>query len=303
MQPPRLRPALALALLLPATPAHAALDALMQAILESDFRLTTQESDIPFPRTAWVQTEYSPHTEISGGARYAETAVSQGALWPASVSKRDMFVLGENIRWDQVEARTGPPDRHTVLTVSPIAAWLRQIDHDNLVAVFTAPFFSRELQHHDSWGMQCFTGVVALHWRDQHWKWLYGGVHEYTFGDNILYPYLGAIWTPSRHWSVNLVIPWPAVSYAPDKNTLYTLGLSPGGSAFVTDSSETKTRYSLNTWNLTTSAGRQLRPHLWLAAGAGISGLRSLTATDANDTRQLKIKSSPFFTLSLQFRP
>ncbi|MGC4075048.1 MAG: hypothetical protein QM760_21615 [Nibricoccus sp.] len=294
---------LATILALAALPARAGIDEILAAIQRSDFDFTRNETDVPFAQTAWLQMVFHPDTELENGICFRENTLQQGALVPVYIGKRDMVLVGESFELSKIETTTGVSTTQSVVSAGPLAAWLRQYDENDLFGVFSAPFFSRELEYHDSWGTECFSGIVVMHWQEAHWTWLYGAIHEYSYGKNFFYPYVGAIWVPSKKWVVSMLVPWPTVYYAPRKGIMFSLGITPGGSSYQADDSGAKSTNSLNAWNVTASAGWRFYGRLWLVGGVGFSGLNRISVTTETDERIIKADPSPLATLSIQFRP
>ena len=305
----RLRLAFLFALLLPgAARTLGSVDSLIEAVQNSEFRFARTQSDVPFPPAGWMEVRYTPRTDFkssSGGiapGSFVETAFSQGLLGPVYISQRDMVLLGENVFLEKADVQSGPYSDQRVLSVVPMAAWLRQIDRNNLGAAFIAPQFSRELGHDDAWGAQAYAGVIVIHWKSDTLQWVYGGVYEYSFGRNYIYPYLGALWMPNRKVSLSLTFPWPTLSYVPRDPFMLSIGLTPGGASWVSERGGAKAVYSLNSWNLTANFAWRFYRKLWLQAGVGLTGLRSVKiATGSGDT-VIETDSNTVYKLSVQFR-
>jgi hypothetical protein len=295
-------------LLLGASRTLGSVDSLIEAVQNSEFRFARTQSDVPFPPAGWLEVRYTPRTEFKSSSgeiapgSFVETAFSQGVIGPVYVSQRDMLLLGENVFLEKADVQTGPYSDQRVLAVVPMAAWLRQIDRNNLGGAFIAPQFSRELNHDDSWGAQAYCGVIIIHWKTDTLQWVYGAVYEYSFGRNYIYPYLGALWLPNPKVSLSLTFPWPTLSYVPRDPFMLSIGLTPGGASWVSDRGGAKAVYSLNSWNLTANLAWRFYGRLWLQAGVGRSGLRSVKITTGSGDNVIETHSKTVYKLSVQFR-
>jgi len=90
-------------------------------------------------------------------------------------------------------------------------------------------------------------------------------------------------------WTLNAVMPWPSVTYAPTPNTFFMLGVSPSGASWSIEPGEQRPRMSLSAWNLGLSAEHRIYENLWLGAEAGVSGLRGLSL-QGNDWQDAEAK-------------
>jgi opacity protein-like surface antigen len=188
------------------------------------------------------------------------------------------------------------------MRVTPIAAWLHQFTKAEMLAAFAAPIFSREMRGKEPWGTNFFCGVVGMHWYNDRFQLLYGGVFENSFGQQRGYPYLGMLWMLSKHCSLSLVFPWPAISYVPRDRWLLQLGLAPGGSTWVRRGDGFETVQSFGSWNVNGGVAYRLRGPLWLYGSVGVAGLRGAGIGGA-ETKRFASNPSPVFSLALQIRP
>jgi len=300
---------LLLILLLGALPARAGMQETLEAIQASEFRFARTKSEVPFMPMGWVQDRYYPNStfETEDGnlatASVAENTVGLGAVLPAYVAPRDMLLLGGDLSLDNIAVKSGPYADQSVLTLTPVGAWLHQFGEDDLVAAFVAPMFSYELRAAEDWGVSGYGGVVGMHYFNDRFQLLYGGVYQNSFGDSMGYPYLGLNWLPTPRWSIALVIPWPTISYAISDRWLVQLAVAPGGSSWVQRDGHFESTQSLSSWNMTLGASYRIYDKLWLFAGAGVAGFRSVTIEDEASENRLESKPSPVFSVALQFRP
>jgi len=298
-----------LALALGPLTAFAGMDDIVEAIRQSEFSFARSVSEVPFYPVGWAQNQFYPRTQFADEAgvlpdgEVVENTFSLGVVLPAYVAKRDMLLLGADLAWDNLDVRSGPYQDQSILRLTPVAAWLHQFGEKETVGAFVAPIFSQELRGDQPWGTSGYGGVIGMHWFSDEWQLLYGGVYQYSYGQNTGYPYLGVLWLPSPKWSLSLAFPWPTITYVPRDRWLLQVGLAPGGSSWVKNGDGYETTESLGSWNLTAGAACRLHGKFWLYAGGGVAGLRGVNIEGGGDQTHFESKPGPVFTLALQFRP
>lgn len=289
--------------------ARAAVDDILNAIRDSEFRFARTSSEVPFFPVGWLKYAYYPATEfrdddgVLAPAEAVEHSVSMGGVAPVYVDNRDMFLIGGDLAADTIRVTNGPYRDQRIARVTPVAAWLHQFGTDYTVGAFVAPIFSKEFEQDQSWSANGFAGLIGMYWQSDTLQWLYGGVYERYFGEDYFYPYLGMQWNPTPQWSVALLFPWPTISYAPAKRWVVQAGIEPGGSSWVAHGDGYESTQALGSWNASVGAAYQLQGSWWLYAGAGRTGFRGFTQTTSGDERRLDADSGTVYTLAIQFRP
>lgn len=300
---------LALALTVGPRFAFAGMNETLEAFQQSEFSFARTVSEVPFYPIGWAQDTFYPRAQFKdeGGRLPAGTVVENtlnfGLVLPAYVGRRDMFLLGADLAWDNLEVRSGPYQDQSILRVTPVAAWLHQFGERDTLGIFAAPILSQEVYQDQPLGVSGYGGVVVMHQFNPEWQLLYGGVYQDNFGQQSGLPYLGVLWSPNPQCSLALVFPWPTFTYVPHERWLLQLGLVPGGSSWVRRGSNYETTQSYGSWNLNAGAGYRLHGKFWLFAGAGLAGLRGLKIDGGNDQTRFESKPGAVFTLALQFRP
>lgn len=290
-------------------PASAAVDDILDAIRQSEFRFARAGSEVPFIPVGWLQYRYYPSTEFRNDqgllppAEATEHAASLGGVVPVYVASRDMLLLGGDLAWDSIKVTSGPYRDQRIARITPVAAWLHQFGTDHTVGAFVAPIASKELEQDRPWSVNGFAGFIGMYWYSDTLQWVYGGVYETYFGEDYVYPYLGLQWNPTSQWSVSLLLPWPTLTYAPAKGWLWQLGIAPGGSSWVANDNGYESTQAFGTWNATFGVGYQLQGPWWLYLGAGRTGFRGISQTSGGNERSLDAEPSAVYTIELQFRP
>lgn len=301
--------ALALGLLAAGPSAFGGMNDTLQAIQQSEFSFARTTSELPFYPVGWTQNRYYPVASFkeSGGnlpsATMVENTLNVGTVLPAYVAKRDMFLLGGDLAWDDLTVKTGPYPDQSILRVTPVGAWLHQFGENETVGAFAAPILSKNLESSDAWGTSGYAGIIALHYFSPEYQLLYGGVYQNSFGQSMGYPYVGLLWLVSPRCQLSIVFPWPTFTYSPQDRWLLQLGLAPGGSAWDNWENNLQTTESIGSWNLTAGAAYRFYDKLWLFAGAGVAGLRGIEIQTGTDRTTFDSQPSAVFTLAIQFRP
>ena len=296
-------------LFLAATTASAGISEMLEAVRASQFRFARAESEVPFMPLGWARSLYYPNASFEDeqgvlpSASASEYTLSLGGLMPAHVASRDMFLLGGDVTWDEINVKSGPYRDQSVLRLTPVTGWLHQFGQEDMAGAFVAPIFSQEMRNNGDWGVSGYAGVVGMHWFSDKVQLLYGGIYQHSYGKDTGYPYLGLQWSPSPKTSLTLVFPWPTFTYAPSDRWIVSVGISPGGSSWVRRSNGEEVGESLGSWNLTAGAGYRFYGKLWLFAGAGVAGVRGVEIERADNRTRYQSEPGAVFTLAVQFRP
>jgi len=282
-----------------------------RAFTESDLVFARSFSNAPFLPVAFLGgTHYGDATVSEEGAtpetagrKYRVSSTSQYAGVPFLLSKRSMAVLGEYVSYADFSVDNG--EDFSVTSASIAAGYLYQVNPDWQVIAALVPFYNHSSlgeRGKDYW--QVMGGAVARYTRNDRLWWLFGVVFDDSdFGTSVL-PYVGASLTLNERWSVSAILPWPQVMYAPSKDWFVSLGASYSGNSWAIDSGTGKVGLNLSGFDFGFGGGMRLKGPLWLEGAVGVGGLRALTINDGDISGpSIDVSSSPFFNLSLTFRP
>ena len=107
-------------------------------------------------------------------------------------------------------------------------------------------------------------------------------------------PYVGASWEVTEQWTLSAIMPWPALLYAPTRETLYRFGASPSGASRSRRQSSGKVSLDLDSWDLGLSAERRILGNLWVSLGAGVGRLQACRVTEGDRPEpEIDLGSSP----------
>jgi len=111
-----------------------------------------------------------------------------------------------------------------------------------------------------------------------------------------------------KKWNISGLLPWPAVSYAPNGNEIIRLGATYSQSQWVTQNQNQNQNQSdiktISRVNLGLSYERRLWNMIWGEVGAGYSGFGRFTVkSDGDLTFDQDISHTPFIKFNLNIRP
>ena len=298
-----------LAVALGAPFARAGVAELVQAVADSDIRFLRVQSDVPFMPIGWAKYSYYRKADLvsvegADPGPFSQAEWNVGLVAPVRAGQRDMLLLGMDVGYNTFRFERTPAADASVLAITPVAGWLRQLDETRQVVAFIAPGLTSALGDTSHWSLDSYAGVLGTKRAGDRLMWVYGGVYEFGGGAQFLYPYLGLQWIPGRHWSVALVVPWPTVTYAPNPGLFFNVGVVPGGASWRLDNSGDRLSATFGSWNLMAGVGKRLAGKVWLHGQVGYPGLRGLQI-DARGkaTLEARATSQPVINLNLEFRP
>ena len=195
------------------------MDALVTRFAQSDFEFLRGNSDVPFVPLAWVSSTYyndstftQPGNNSASEVGYRQTNLSEAALLPVPIGRRDAIVVGE---WASV-TRFSLIDSDAKLTVTSVSVplgWVRQVSHGWQAAAFLAPLGHTSAG--DGWYWETLGGAFARYTRSQSVAWIFGAYMDKAPLESFYIPYVGATWVLDQHWSLSLVLPWPGSTTRP----------------------------------------------------------------------------------------
>jgi len=311
MRAPIFRRVLALLLLLVTgvAPAPAGvIDSILESFHGSDFSFGRTDGNAPFPPLAWLSYQDRGESDLTLNgqtASFEESCLSQFFLTPLWIGKKDMIVAGEYAGWQKVSFTAPVTAERDLYTFLPILAWMRQTGPHQQIAAFVAPEYSYGADYagHEFKEVSGYAGVIGINWTKDTFAWAYGMIGDFSADRSLLFPYLGCYWQPSPRWSVAAILPWPSVTYAPSRNYMFQVGLSPAD-ATLASAEDGSLRMSYTSWNLLFSAHRKLAGNFWVSANAGWSGIGNFAvSTDGETETDYNLRRDIVWSLQISFRP
>lgn len=292
----------------PVSHADGLIDTLVRRFAQSEFEFMRARSNAPFPpmaalSTSTYQASKFRRTEESGSeVTFEQTSLSQYALLAIPIGRRDAVAIGEWLSWTHFDLENAARDDLDVFSVSLPVGWIRQASPDWQYAAFVAPLGHRTPE--DSWYWETLGGAFARNVRGDRFAWIFGFYFDVAPLEDFYTPYLGATYIIDDRWTLNAIMPWPSITYAPTLDTVFRLGVAPSGASWSAEPGERHPRINLSTWNFGVTAEHRLTGNFWLGFEIGISGLRGLSIVDGHwESPQTNLDDTGFIMLSLNLRP
>jgi len=284
------------------------IDDWIRSFTDSQIEFQRSTSNLPFVPLAFAEVSYYNDAEIrvdKGRAlSFDQTTVSQAVGLPFLISPRDVVVIGEWTSWSEFRTRSSAFESFDVISIGIPVGWLRQVNPDWQAAAFVMPLASKASLNDASWSWQYMGGAFARYVQSDTLWWAFGLFVNVAPGEDSYLPYLGASWELNDQWMISAVMPWPAVLYAPTKDTLFRFGAAPSGASWAIRPDDEKVAFELDSWDLGISAEHRVHGNLWLTLEAGVGGLRGLRVTEGRwQGPEIDLGSSPYVALGINFRP
>jgi hypothetical protein len=239
---------------------------------------------------------------VNSTVTFEQASVTQGAFAPIPLGKRDALVVGEWLSYTHFDLKNATRDDLEVFSAAIPIGWIQQTSREWQLAAFVAPLGHKTPE--DSWYWETLGGVFARNIRNDRFSWVVGAYFDIAPLEDFYTPYLGATYIVNERWTLNAVMPWPSVTYAPTRETLFRLGVAPSGASWSVEPGERRPRLNLTTWNFGLSAEHRLFRSVWLGLEVGVSGLRGLSLVGGDwEQPETKLQNTGFALLTLNVRP
>lgn len=288
--------------------AEGLVDTLVRRFSESEFEFVRAQSNAPFVPLAWVdarsyqQSSFGQVDGFDSDVTFEQTSLSQSALLPIPLGERDAIAIGEWISWTHFDLQNARRDELEVLSVSVPVGWIRQASSNWQLAAFVAPLGHKTPE--DSWYWETLGGFFARNVRGDRFAWIIGAYFDVSPLEDFYTPYLGAVYIVNERWTLNGVMPWPSVTYAPTRNTMFRFGVAPSGASWSVEPGEERPRFNLSTWDVGLSIEHRLFSNVWAGFEIGASCLRGLSLVGTQwEAPETKLDRTGFARLTINLRP
>ena len=288
--------------------ASAWVEELTQAFADSNIQFSRSGSNVPFVPVAFVDSfTYSDVDVTADGVvlgSFKQSTISQGAGLPVLLGPSDALMVGEWVSWNRFDTKSGGFQSFDVWSIGLPVGWLRQVDDSRQAAAFVMPLAQKASLPGSDWRIDVLGGAFGRHVESEDFWWVYGVYFDVGPGDDTYLPYLGASWELDEQWTVSAVMPWPAVMYAPSRDTLFRFGAAPSGASWTLASNQADVDFQLGSWDFGVSAQKRLTGNVWGKIAAGVGGLRSLRVSGGEwKGPEFDLDASPYFSVGINFRP
>jgi len=282
---------------------------LAQSFAASEFQFQRQKSNVPFQPLAWLSTARYGSTDLrtfdgDRAGSFEQSTASQAVLVPMLLGPRDLLLVGEWVSLTHFEADAAADHDLDVLSIAIPMGWMRQTSDAWQVAVFVAPTAHRATDHGAPWYWETMGGVFFRYVPEGRWWWLFGAYADVSPDEDFYIPYAGASFLIDERWTLSMVLPWPALLYAPTTHWLFRLGVTPAGTSWAIEPERGTVALDTDAWNLGLSAERRVWGNFWLRAEAGVSGFRGFGFIGSDwENPNADAGTSPYVTIGINFRP
>jgi hypothetical protein len=277
-----------------------------------EFEIARTQSELPlFPVASLSYTEYGEATfaRVEGegdDAAFRSRVASTYAVAPLWIGRHGLILAVPAVSHTEFDFTSGPYDDRGVTTLRLALGGAMQTAGGTQWGGFVMPSVYSPLTGDGEWTASGMGGIFGRHLYKRRTIWYYGLVYDYAFSDGYFLPYLGFTYVQNPSWTFSVLLPWPAVNYAPSKHFFVKLGVVPSGASWSVKDQEDGAQAvaSYGGWDMGLWGSVRLTKGLWFALGAGVSGLRGLEIDTNGETEfDPSFNSDPFVSVALSFRP
>jgi len=281
--------------------------ALSRRFADSEFEFMRAQSNAPLPPVAWVSAVGYEGVHVSRtdtpitDAEFDQASLSEGAFLPIPFGSRDALVIGEWVEVTQLELEHEDNELDVLSFAVPIG-WIRQASEQWQWAAFVSPLGHKS--DRDDWYWETLGGAFVRRLQSDRFAWVAGFYFDVSPLEDFYTPYLGATYVIDERWTLNAIMPWPSITFAPTADIFLRLGVAPSGASWTFEAGEHRPRVSLDSWNLGFRVETRIAGNAWVGVEAGVAGLRGLTFID-NDWQGLDVDldETGYAMLTISFRP
>lgn len=236
---------------------------------------------------------YEDSASLDSGGRLALRETEFRTGYP--VWKEPGRVVSLGLRWTQYDFLSSAPPVEDFTAHSlrfPLTAvWPRDAGWSWMANVAPAIRSDFESMTSDDLGISAMV-IGTYPWRPE-LRLSAGAVYGQDFGRSRLFPALGASWTPTPEWQVDLLFPRPRVTYKATPSLTFIAGMEPGGDQWNIDLAGDERDLALSEYRAGLGVEWQFARHFALVAHAGHvfgreleirDGRRKESETDIDDT-------------------
>ena len=279
----------------------------IEKIANSEFIFDTADTNSPFLPIAFVDYTHYGERELSSVCLQGPTCdvdwqkLSQMAAVPIWINNRDILLVGEYLSVDWIE---GEAVDDAIYSFGAILAWLRQVNDHWQVGTFVFPTFYSALSDTGRYAESIYLGSVGRHRHSARFHSYWGLAADINNIENIYYPYLAFDWFINREWAIAFIMPWPAITYAPNPDYFWRVGLLPGATQLRFEEGGQLINAGLDQWDLGLTVEHRIHNQVWAGLSLGVSGFGQITLDESLASEfEHEIEATVFGRFSVNFRP
>lgn len=281
---------------------------LINAFESSSIEFPRSQSNAPFLPLGYAAGSHYAQAQVDGPRglqlEYDVSNLSQAAGLPLMLGDRDMLVVGEYLSWSKFDLTGDVTGSFEASSVGLPVGWLRQLNPRWQLAAFVMPLGHKSNLGRKDWSWQYLGGVFGRYVHNDHLWWVVGAYADVAEGDDFYVPYLGASWVIDERWTLSAIMPWPAITYAPNMDWLLRLGASPSAASWSIEPVSGDVALNMDAWDFGLGVERRIAGSFWLGAEAGVGGFRSLRLSGSDwEVPDVDVGSGPYLSVELKYRP
>ncbi|HEY4212530.1 MAG TPA: hypothetical protein VGM84_13705 [Steroidobacteraceae bacterium] len=254
---------------------------LVRRFSASQFELVRGNTDVPFLPLGWVTLTGYERVDVldadgrQTGLQYQQLSASEGALLALPVGQWDLFGIGEWAETTSFRAKTAPAPNIDVFSLAVPVGWAHQLKHNWQLAAFVAPVGHKSSE--DGWYWEAMGGLFGRYTSSERTAWLFGAYFDVSSFSQFYTPYAGATFNIGAHWAIDVVVPWPGVTYAPTANWFVRIGAAAADNSWTFGAQGNTPRVSVTGIDVGIHTEHRVYRDVWFGLEAGVSGLRGFT--------------------------
>lgn len=246
---------------------------LPETSLEKGGTLSIHQESVRGSTPVWQDETGKTKLRLGGAARLTEFLFEDAGEWP----DRTVYDLGVLMQAQRVTSS----NLTWTLMISPgLASDLEQVDSRDFRLTLL--------------GMGTYQSGPA-------WRWMGGLYYGQIFGGTRFFPAVGALWTPTREWTVSLLMPRPGITYTPSRSWSFTALAQPAGGDWNLREQGGAPDLLLETWRTGVEAAWSPNPGMQFFAESGVALSRSVELRNDNNTILTDdVETGPYFRAGLK---
>ncbi len=283
---------------------------LINKVMQSDFIFDRGISNVPFLPIGYLQftdqqdIKFSEQCVVETNCQFNYQSVQQGFGLPVYIDKKYMIILGETLESNHIDSAFGD---YRIDTVGVLAAFIAQPTIEWQVGAFYYGYKGIGGVHDFNQPEESIAGAVGRYRHSPHFHSYWGAVTYDTTETRVVMPYIGFDWLIDKEWSISGILPWPVVSYAPNKNNLFKLGGFVNGAQWQIPNENNISSNALDVdfgqVNLGAAYERRLHNNFWGEFMIGHSGFGAAKFSDNSLSIDAEVDGAPFVRFSIFYRP
>ncbi len=237
-----------------------------------------------------------------GGGDGSLREVGCNAGRPVWSEARDRVGIGGEVRVTSLATGRASPFPDVDAIETAVSVDFRRAATSNLSwSVMLSPGLASDFDDVTSDALRLKCLALATYQSVPAWRWVGGVYYGQAFGESRVFPAVGTVWRAAPEWTLNLIMPRPAVTYAPTRVWAVTALVQPAGGDWSIEHEGRKRELILETWRGGVEVSWRPNPGIGVDVQSGVAFARSLELRDGDDTvSEEDLDSVPYVRVGLR---